>query len=166
LARLIGFFVLVLSTHMIGATPLVVAQNAPSPSEQPVQLLNVAGPLSKRYGQFSGMAWYRDTLVLLPQYPSEYDSHLLTLPKQAIVDMIRGVNTSALQANLLPIFGHEAFEGMEGFEGFESSGFAGDRVYLTIETQRGNSMVGFLTTGLMHTWPTTINDIPKCFMDK
>jgi hypothetical protein len=150
------------------ANPLTMrAQSAPTPSEQPVTLLQLAGPLNKRYGQFSGMAWHGDTLVFLPQYPAEYDHHLLTLPKQAIVDALRGANTRPLQATLIPLFGFEALEEIEGFEGFEAIAFAGERIYLTIEARRGDTMLSVLVTGLMlpdqsaiRLYPTLRSEIP------
>jgi hypothetical protein len=125
------------------------AQTAPTAVEQPVILLPITGALSERAGEFSGMDWYGDTLIVLPQFPWVFDQHLLALPKQAIVDVITGASTAPLQANLVPLLGGEALEALPGFEGYEAIAFAGERAYLTVETMAGKEMLGYVTTGVM-----------------
>ena len=41
----------------------------PPPQEVPVQVIPLTGPIASPDAQISGMAWYGDTLVILPQYP-------------------------------------------------------------------------------------------------
>jgi hypothetical protein len=127
----------------------VSAQSQPTPSEQPVTLLPIDGPLALRSGQFSGMAWYGDTLVILPQYPARFEHNLLALPKRAILDALRGVNPAPLSAFFIPLYGYEGLVELEGFEGFEAIAIAGERIYLTIETRLNRRMMGYLATGVL-----------------
>jgi hypothetical protein len=129
-------------------TPLV-AQVAPEATEQPVILLPIAGAVSRRQAQLSGMAWYGENLILLPQYPAGIAHHLFVLPKTAIVNVLTGASTEPLRADVVRLFGAEPLEALSGFEGFETIAFVGDRVYLTIETKQAEGMVGYLTTGVM-----------------
>lgn len=117
--------------------------------EQPVIEIPIGGAVSRNRAELSGMAWYGDMLILLPQYPASIERHLFTLPKQAIVDALQNPNAKPLRAGVVRLIGAEALEELEGFEGFEAIAFDGDRAYLTVETMRNKAMVGYVVTGVM-----------------
>lgn len=144
--------VLCLLSSGLSVRPLlaaVVAQSSAEVKEEPVTLLPIAGAVSRTRAQMSGLAWYGDHLILLPQYPARYENNLFYLTKEQIVAALKGVNAKPLRAGAVPLFGAEALAELEGFEGFESIAFVGERVYLTVETDRADGMLGFVTTGLM-----------------
>ena len=78
--------------------PLTVAATA---TEQPIEAIALTGPLADRKAEVSGLAWYGETLVIMPQYPnfsSEYkgDGFLYALPKADIVAYLDGKNSAPL----------------------------------------------------------------------
>src|SRR5690606_4704530 len=52
--------------------PVVTATMQNAPTEVDVRQLPLAAPLDSTKIEFSGMAWYGDKLVLLPQYPTRF----------------------------------------------------------------------------------------------
>lgn len=97
--------------------------------------------------EFSGLAWYGDTLVLLPQYPGRFDDQLFALHKADIVDFLRGVYTEPLQPWPIPFDEAGVTDQIWGFDGYEAITFVGDAVYLTIETEQSDSDAGYLVRG-------------------
>jgi hypothetical protein len=126
--------------------PVSTPTSLPPPIEQPVTVIRLAGPASDRSAEFSAMAWYSDTLVLAPQYPHRFEHQFFYLTRDNIEAYLRG-NAPALAPQPLPLLGFEAAQGLAGFEGFEALAFAGNRVYLTVETEIENEMLGHLLTG-------------------
>jgi hypothetical protein len=93
------------------------------------------------------MAWYGDILVLLPQYPHRLDNQLFYLPKESIETFLLGQGNAPLVPQSLPLLGSEVAETMPGFEGFEALAFAGNRVYMTVEADTMDGMMGYLLSG-------------------
>jgi hypothetical protein len=67
----------------------------PTVLEQSVIPIPLTEPLADRNAEVSGLAWYGEYLILLPQYPnfsSDYkgDGVLYALPKTDIVDILDG----------------------------------------------------------------------------
>ncbi len=67
----------------------------PPPQEAPVQVIPLKGPIASPDAQISGMAWYGDTLVILPQYPERIfpqtgAASVFALSKQDILDYLSG----------------------------------------------------------------------------
>jgi hypothetical protein len=120
-----------------------------TPLEQPVTMLPLAGEAARTRAELSGLAWYGDTLILLPQYPGWFDQTIFALPKAQIVDHLTGRSNEPLIPWQIPLRGGEILAELPGFEGFEAIAFAGDRAYLTIETQPSTAMLGYLVSGVM-----------------
>lgn len=112
----------------------------------------IQGPASKGRAEISGLAWYGDVLVLLPQYPSRFfggpDGALITLKKGDILQYLDETNPSPLNPGYIP-FAAPGIGKISGFEGFESIAIQDEKVYLTIETHVGlwEAMKGYLVQG-------------------
>ena|GEM_PF-1264994 len=113
-----------------------------------VREIPLTGPISSANSEISSMAWYKDHLILLPQYPhlglGGGKGRLYAIPKQTILDYLDG-------KSIVPIRPKEiSFETqglrVSGYEGFEAITFLGDNVYLTIES-RPSRMLGLLVSG-------------------
>ena len=56
------------------------------------------GPHALTQAEYSGMAWYNDQLILLPQYPQRMSDQpggvLYAIPRQALLDFIQGKTRS------------------------------------------------------------------------
>ena len=122
----------------------------PAPGEQPVQLLPLSGAIAESKAELSGLAWYADALIFLPQYPErlsrQADGALFALPRQAILDAVNKTNSEPLAPVEIPFYSDGVERQIDGFEGYEAIGFAGNRIYLTIEAG-GSQMRGYLVSG-------------------
>ena len=98
-----------------------------------IQLLNLPDAIADSENEISGMAWYGETLVMLPQYP---DDALYTVEKSDILQAIED-NTLTLTVSEFP-FVVEGNLGVSGFQGYEAIAFYENTVYLTIEAKVGN----------------------------
>jgi hypothetical protein len=128
------------------SAPVATPASLPAPVEQPVTVIRLAGPTSDASAEFSTMAWYSDTLVLVPQYPQRFGDQLFYLTKGSIETYLDG-DATPLAPQPLPLLGFEVAQGLAGFEGFEGLAFAGNRVYMSVETENENVMLGHLFTG-------------------
>lgn len=116
-----------------------------------VQLLTLSGDVAKRSNEFSGLAWYKDNLIMLPQYAGRDSANgggfLFSIKKKRILDFIRGINTSPITADKIKFIA----KGLEKYNnigsGYESIGFDGNRVYATIESNKGNETIGNIVSG-------------------
>ncbi len=96
------------------------------------------------------MAWLDDTLILLPQYPSQFaetgPGSVFALQKADILAFLDGQSTASLTPRQVPLSAPGLQERIAGFEGFEAIAFSGERVYLTIEARPGR-MLSYLVSG-------------------
>lgn len=124
---------------------LTVHQNL----QQPVTEIVLAGPLTKRRAQISSLAWYGDQLILLPQFPDNFDQQIFALSRSDIVEQLAGRNLAPLEPR--PIVFDDALvqAQISGSEGYEAIAFAGDEVFITIETSQLTEMLGYVTVGTM-----------------
>lgn len=111
-------------------------------------------PLSENIGspqmEFSGLGWYGDLLVLLPQYPKGImgykDGMLYGVTKQELIAWQNEPNT-VLDFFEIPFEDDRLSKTLAGFEGFEAILFLDDEVFLTIETHSGDPMKSYLVKG-------------------
>ncbi|MCB9754773.1 MAG: hypothetical protein H6713_32970 [Myxococcales bacterium] len=143
-----------LSTHACrdasrDAAPLEPIREAGIPTlrELAVRPLTLAGPASAAEREFSGLDWYKDELVLLPQYPALGGGvgELYALSRADILARVDGELDAPLSPRVVEMATDEVRARVSGFQGFEAIAFAGDQVYLTIET--GWDARGYLVVG-------------------
>ena len=103
--------------------------------------------------EYSGMGWFGDYLVLLPQYPEGKDfsrkPNLFAIAKQ---DLLAAITDPDLELPVrdIPIENSDLRSMIRGFEGFESILFVDQSVYLTIESRAGDPMMGYLIRGVVN----------------
>ncbi len=124
----------------------------PTVLEQSVIPIPLTGPLANRNAEVSGLAWYGEYLIFLPQYPnfsSDYkgDGVLYALPKTDIVALLDGKFDSPLEPVAIPLNDSVLRAQIENYQGFEAIGFSGEHVFLTIEAGEGSDMRGYLVSG-------------------
>jgi hypothetical protein len=141
------------------------------PPEVAVQEIPLSEPASSRSAEISGMAWYHDTLVLLPQYPHRFGENgqgaLFTLNKSAILNFIQNGTPAVLSPKRIAFDDGGLRKEIKGFEGFEAIAFDGDQVYLTIEASPHNKMKGYIVSGkvepdrsMISLDPGTLTEVP------
>ena len=129
------------NTATVPAQPLAV-------TEQPLIILPLAGPVSQSKAEISGMAWYGETLILLPQYPGRFGNVVFGIPKSAILAFLSGDSSAPLEPVEIPLIADGLEAQVADFEGFEALTFAGDQAYLAIEASPGK-MMGYVVAGSM-----------------
>lgn len=115
----------------------------------PVEL-QLIGPLASPSAEVSGLAWYGDTLVLLPQYPDQmpcpHEACLFSLPRDAIERAIDAPSATELSPMPVELRLSGAVD-VDGFEGFEAVAFVGQRVFLLAESETASASCGHLFIG-------------------
>lgn len=134
----------------------------PTPLEERVQLIPLSGPIASRDAEISGLAWYGDDLVLLPQYPGRFsvetdsvhaereradDGALFALAKADLLAFLDGPRDGALQPRRLRFEAPGVAAKVGGFDGYEAIAFRGDRVFALIESTPADSVHGYLAGG-------------------
>lgn len=114
--------------------------------EQAVQIIPLTGPLAAASAEISGLAWYGDMLILLPQFPQRFDEQLFALSKTEIVAFLDGTLDGPLTPQPIPLLAPDLAQ-IPGYEGLEAIAFAGDQVFVTIESSGGQPMMGYVVNG-------------------
>jgi hypothetical protein len=122
--------------------------------ESPVTEIPLTGSVAQPKAEVSGMAWYGDYLILLPQYPDfaiqQADGAVFALSKADLLAYLDGTRTEPLEPIPVPFIAPGLADQILGFEGYEAITFLADRAYLTIEareTRGPRGMRGYLVSG-------------------
>ncbi|MEM9189637.1 MAG: hypothetical protein AAGF12_10710 [Myxococcota bacterium] len=121
------------------------------PPEIPVQEIPLSGALSADNAELSGLAWFDNELVLLPQFPARYAADddtgaVFAYEKRAIERYLRG--------GKLPHARRIGFDSgpladLPGYEGFEAIAFVGRQVFATVEAENEDRTLGYLAKGVV-----------------
>lgn len=112
--------------------------------------LPLHGEAANADNEYSGLAWWGDSLILLPQYPSgirgNQESKLYLIDKANILGHLENPDLE-IEIEQIPFL--DAFTGQEisGFEGYEAIEFIGDSVFLTIEASPNGKMKAYVVKG-------------------
>ena len=96
--------------------------------------------------EFSGLAWFGDHLLLLPQYPNRQGDHILALDKTDVLDYIEGRRNKALKPARIDLKA-KGLDKIRGYEGVEAIVVDGDRAFVTVEAGLNGQMMGYLIPG-------------------
>ncbi|MEM6961154.1 MAG: hypothetical protein AAF550_05355 [Myxococcota bacterium] len=114
--------------------------------EEVVRPIRLVGPLTAADAELSGLAWYDDALVLLPQYPQKLGGHLFSVAKSELERAVRGEVTH-VSPTPIPLEMPRELPQIPGYEGFEAIAFRGRDVYLLVESEVGGTTAGHLMRG-------------------
>jgi hypothetical protein len=129
-------------------TPIATETVNDTIAEYPVTLLPLAAPLDEADAEISGMAWYSDTLVLLPQFPERYSNQLFGVPQSDIRSHIESKTPETLNPILIAFDDGNLHNTIRGFEGYEAIAFIENQVYVTMEVRlTATTMTGYLVSG-------------------
>lgn len=144
------FFVIIIE-FITSACNLFTSKREAQPVPQTLIEIPLEGPITKKKAELSGMTWMGDTLVILPQYPDEFGEPgiLFTIPKQAILDYLDGKTDKPITPKTIKLIMPKLKDLIQDYEGFEAIGFHNQDVYFTIESGKGNHMMGYLISGIL-----------------
>lgn len=132
-----------------------------APDEQQVALIPLAGPLAVRDAEISAMAWYRDALILVPQYPHKFGNALYALPKADILAFLDGALAGPLEPAPIPLDAGNLRQEIYRYQGFEAIAFVEDQVFLTIESGGARDTMSYLVGGTILSDVNTSPDVPE-----
>ncbi len=119
--------------------------------ETAVSTIPLSGDIARADAELSGMAWFGDWLILLPQYPTfsgkGADGVIYALPRADILAFLDGQTDSPLEPAEIPLIAPGLNRTIAGYEGFEAIAFDGEHAYLTIEASPAAGMTGHLVKG-------------------
>ena len=128
---------------------LLFYQNIFSQEVFPIEIpLN--GEAKDRDLEFSGLTWYKDNLILLPQYVKKEDPGLYTISKKDLIKWVDSNQGKAIKPNKIKLELSDIREKIEGFQGFEAITFIGNNAYMIIESKNNDIMKSFLIKGKLN----------------
>ncbi|MEZ4557094.1 MAG: hypothetical protein R2854_11710 [Caldilineaceae bacterium] len=80
----------------------VAAAPADPTAERDVWPIPLGAPANVAEQEYSAMAWYGDTLVLVPQFPARDDNALVTLARADVLAYLRGELDGPLPTGRIP----------------------------------------------------------------
>jgi len=105
--------------------------------------LKLPSPYDDAQNEYSGLAWYGDYLILLPQYPTGY---LLAISKDDLTTAIDSDNNNITPVRV-PFRGDDFTRVLPGYEGFEALVFKDSLVFLSIEYETKKAIGGYFVSG-------------------
>jgi len=107
-------------------------------------MLNIDGPMKNSDEEISGMDWYYDNLILLPE---NLNGYAFVIKKTEIDSRINKIDTTAIRPQKIKFNTPDYKNTVPGFDSFESIAFRGYEVYVTIEIKFDDSMSCLLARG-------------------
>jgi hypothetical protein len=122
----------------------------PSAAEWPLEILTFTGPVASADAQITGLAWFGDKLVFLPQYPDFVDdgkSYLFAVPRDQITEAIRNTFASPLSPQQILLIDAGVIAQLRGFVGYQALAISGNDVYLIAQADPGSGLKNYLVAG-------------------
>jgi len=134
------------------AETVAATEGMTAATEVEVTDIVLTGLLEDRKAEVSGMDWYGDNLIMLPQYPTYFtdaeEGYAFALSKDDIMSFLDGA-VASLAPTQISFIAPGVKDKAAGFQGYEAIAFVGDNdVYLTIEAEADDgSMSAYLLRG-------------------
>ena len=107
------------------------------------------GEAAERNLEMSGLAWYGDNLILMPQYVDKEAPGFYFLKKDQINNWLESDRVDALIPEKIDLIFPKFDDAIGGFQGFEAVCFSGNNAYLVMESKHDDVMHSFLVSGKM-----------------
>ena len=107
-------------------------------------MLKISGPMKNSDEEISGMDWYNDNLIILPE---NLNGYAFAIKKSDLDLRINNSDTSAIKPKKINFNTPNYKKLIPGFDSFEAIAFRGYEVYLTIEIKFPDSMSCLIARG-------------------
>lgn len=169
-ARLAAAVVALLGLSHPGEAQRAALATVGIPQEVRPQFLPLPEFLIPRTTMLSGLAWYGDDLMLLPQQRpvdgqrSIHRGKLYAIARRALEEAIDGRSAVPLSVDEWTLDA-PGVDTLEGFEGFEAVAFAGDSVFMTVEADHAQGPRAWLLRGRIDAASRTVRmEPPEAFV--
>ena len=121
--------------------------------EVSIQKIKLTGPVSQRITEISGLTWYKENLIILPQFPNKFQFRnggtLYTIPKNEIENYLFGGTVSEIEPDKIEFIANGLEQYNKKDSGYESIVFLGDTAYLTIEYVNNGNTESLIVNGII-----------------
>ena len=116
--------------------------------------IKLAGDLSERTLEASGLAWYKNYLIILPQFPHKWDNRfdgaLFYIEKERINDYISGKNRKPIIGKRIGFIAKGLDDiGKRKGSGYEAITFVDDTVFVSIESVNNHISTDYVVRGII-----------------
>ncbi len=108
------------------------------------------GEAAERSLEPSGLAWYNNHLIIMPQYVNGDSPAFYYIDKSEIINWLKGDRVGVIEPRRIGLEAPEYDSIINGFQGFEAICFTGDNAVLLMESKHENVMGGYLVKGRMN----------------
>ena len=129
-------------------TILLLIQLVSSDEVMPIEI-PLQGEAADRSLEMSGLAWYGDYLILMPQYVNKKAPGFYFLSKKRINEWLDGDRSKALKPGKIDLIIPNYDNVIGGYQGFEGLCFSGNKVYLLMESKNDGVMSSYIVAGAM-----------------
>ncbi|MCK5076840.1 MAG: hypothetical protein KAR38_10715 [Calditrichia bacterium] len=126
-----------------------IQKNAKIVAEYEIVEIPLQGKAAGKRSEISGLAWYKNYLILLPQYPDRFANHFFAIPKNQIEAFLDKKSTNPIIPVKIPVNTNGLENKIPGYEGFEALIFKGDTVFFTIESETDKEKKAYIAMGLV-----------------
>ncbi len=150
---LLGLFGLV-ACLAPGWGAVMAGEAVPAAPEVPLKFITLAGAIATPEAEISGMVWYGDVLVIVPQHSerilNDGSLYFYAIDRARIIAYLDGADTTAITPRTVALDAGELPELLSGFDGLEAIAIRGDVVYFTVEAEMEGAAAGYVVAGRIH----------------
>ena len=129
--------------------------------------ITLEGNASIRALEMSGLSWYRDNLILMPQYVDSKSPAFYTIKKSKLKEWVKNKKKIPILPKKINLKMPNFDQLIDGYQGFEALCFHGDKIYLIIESKHNGFMRSYIIMGtidlkrsLIDLSQSILNEIP------
>ena len=123
---------------------LFAAASFASAQEKTVTEIILEGSANDRSLEMSGLTWYKDELILLPQYIDYDDPAFYSISKHQLNNWLNQKSPKPIVPQKIKIVLPDFRKSIKGYQGFEAVCFDGRNVYLIIESKDNDFMKSYM----------------------
>jgi hypothetical protein len=116
-------------------------------------LIALGGELGTPDAEISGMVWYKEKLVIVPQHPERLTTdgrlHFYRIAREEILARLDGAETAPIVPERVEVAARGLPQLLAGFDGLEAVAVSGNRAYVTVEAAQEGGSVGYLVEGVV-----------------
>lgn len=117
-----------------------------------LQRIELAGDLAKKEFEASSLAWYKNYLIILPQFPhkwdNQFDGAIYFISQKELNNYISGEDKSPIKGEKIHFIADGLDEiGKRDGSGYEAITFINDKVFVSIESIDKDSSSSFIVKG-------------------
>ena len=140
---------------VLAACGIAPAEGVPASRVVTPVFIPLAGAVNTPEAEVSGMDWFGDTLVILPQYPGRFGSQgrgaVFGLKESVILEALAHDPPAPVTPFAIPFLSQGVETSLPGFEGWEAVCFSGSTAFLAAEARVHGLMRSWLVSGSMET---------------